>query len=302
MNIQLFEVGLRDGLQNEPKPLPAPWRAQMALRLIQAGVRRLELGSFVSPRWVPAMASTHEVVQTVNQSLNQSPSGLELYVLVPNRQGLEQAIQLGLQHVSCVHSVTEGFSLKNLNRDLNQLRSEIESLVNQAYKQGIKVRCYLSVVWGCPYEGAVSTDKVVAELCFLAQLPIHEIVLSDTIGAARLGDVWRVLDAVLNFVPAHRLALHFHDSRGQGLVNVYGGYLRGIRTFDGSFGGLGGCPYAPRSSGNLASEEIITLFHSLGIQTGIDLSTLLQAIEDFSQQSQIRPRSRLALAGAWCSW
>ena len=276
--VHIVEVGLRDGLQNETVLLSTSTRLALARRLVEAGTRNIELGSFVSPRWVPQMAESEKLFKSVfkQQSLGKISPEAHFTALVPNERGMEKAISLGVKEVAIFASCTEAFSQKNINCSIEESYRRFEPVVKMAQKNKIKVRGYLSTAFGCPYEGEVKVTAVVKGVQRLLDLGVYEVSLGDTIGVAHPRQVEKWVEKISKVVPLKKIAMHFHDTRGLALANISKSVDLGIRTLDSSIGGLGGCPYAQGATGNVATEDVVYLLHQLGFKTGIDLPTLVK--------------------------
>ena len=270
--VTIVDVGPRDGLQHEPAVVSTADKIGLVDRLSAAGVPVIEVGAFVSPRWVPTMADTDEVLAGIRRR-----PGTRYTALVPNLRGLERAAAAGVREVAVFGAASETFSVHNINQSVAESFARFRSVVQQATASGIRVRGYLSTAFGCPYEGEVPPSRVAELTDALLGLGVFEVAVSDTIGVAHPGQVWRVLDAITARVPVSRIALHFHDTRGTALANVLAGLEAGVTTFDASCGGLGGCPYAPGATGNLATEDLVYMLEGLGVQTGIAMDGLLRA-------------------------
>jgi hydroxymethylglutaryl-CoA lyase len=277
--VTVYEVGPRDGLQNEAANLATADKLALLGALAAAGMRRIEATSFVSPRWIPQLADAAEVTRALPRL-----SGVSWVVLVPNAKGLERLLEAlraggGRSDVEAAVflSASETHNRKNLNRPVAETLRELEGLVPAARAAGLGVRGYVSTVFGCPYEGRVDPERPAEIAGRLVDLGCGQVSLGDTVGVATPADVRRALERILRRVPAARLALHMHDTRGTALANVVAGLEAGIATFDASVGGLGGCPYAPGASGNLATEDLVYLLHGMGYETGIDFSKLIAA-------------------------
>ncbi|WP_347357390.1 hydroxymethylglutaryl-CoA lyase [Bdellovibrio sp.] len=277
-SVVIVEMGLRDGLQNEKTVLDAETRAEFARRLIAAGTKRVEIGAFVSPTWVPQMAGTTEVVQKAFALVKSKaiPKKTEFSVLVPNERGMLDAIASGVKEVAIFAACSESFSLKNINCSIDESFKRFEPVMALAKKHKIKVRGYLSTCFGCPFEGKVSEAKVVKLAQRMHKLGVYELSIGDTIGVADVGQVESLFRKLKKVVPAKKLAGHFHDTRGQALANILAAYKLGITVFDTSLGGLGGCPYAPGATGNVATEDVVYMFHGLGVKTGLNLDKLIE--------------------------
>jgi hydroxymethylglutaryl-CoA lyase len=279
-SVTVYEVGPRDGLQNEVANVPTADKLALVGALAAAGIRRIEATSFVSPRWIPQLADAGEVTR----ALPRLP-GVSWVVLVPNAKGLERLLAaLGADGdrradvaAAVFLSASETHNRKNINRTIAETLAELDGLVPAARAAGLEVRGYVSTVFGCPYEGRIDPARPAEIAGRLVALGCGQVSLGDTIGVATPADVRRGLERILRTVPASRLALHMHDTRGTALANVVAGLDAGIATFDASIGGLGGCPYAPGASGNLATEDLVYLLHGMGYETGIDFAKLIAA-------------------------
>lgn len=270
-HVTIVEVGPRDGLQNEQQPLSTSFKVDLITRLEHCGFSEVEVTSMVSPRWVPQLSDAAEVLQ----SLTSHQTSSRRTVLVPNLKGLERAINAQVQRVAIFIAASETFSQKNTNRSIAQSIEDTQQVLSRASKAGLSVRGYLSTAFVCPFEGKIS-PKIVSRLTRrLLELGCDQVSLGDTIGAATPQDIGALLDE-LQGVPLDRLALHLHDTYGTALVNAYFGLERGIRTFDASVGGCGGCPYAPGATGNLATEDLVHLLNQEGWDHGIDLTHLIK--------------------------
>ncbi len=272
--VRIYEVGPRDGLQNEKALVPTEVKAEFVRRLLAAGLPVVEATSFVHPRWVPQLADAADLMELL---ASEAPHGLgdasrDLPVLVPNERGLDRALELGCRHIAIFGSATETFARKNLNRGLDEQFAMFEPTVRRARDHGLDVRAYVSMCFGDPWEGSVPVEQVVAVGKRLFDLGASELSLGDTIGVGTAG---HVTSLVRGFVAAglgvDQLAMHFHDTYGQALANTYAALQAGITTYDASAGGLGGCPYAKSATGNLATEDLVWMLRGLGIETGVDL-------------------------------
>jgi hydroxymethylglutaryl-CoA lyase len=261
--VTVVEVGPRDGLQNERAQIATPDKIAFVDRLSEAGHASIEVSAFVSPKWVPQMGDATAVFAGISRR-----PGVRYTALVPNRQGLERAMAAGVTEVAIFAAASETFSRKNINQSIDESLTTYAAVCVDAAAAGLRVRGYLSTCFGCPFEGAVDPAKVADVAARLLDLGVYEVAISDTIGVATPGDVLRVLEAVSGRLPLHQTALHFHDTRGTALANVLAGLDFGVTTFDSSAGGLGGCPYAPGASGNLATEDLLYMLNGLGIDTG----------------------------------
>ncbi|AXQ15242.1 hydroxymethylglutaryl-CoA lyase [Shewanella algae] len=288
--VSLFEVGPRDGLQNETS---VSTQAKIALieTLADAGVKRIEAASFVSPKWVPQMADSGEVLRGISRR-----AGVCYSALTPNLKGLELALDAGADEVAVFAAASEGFSQKNINCSIEESIARFEPLLSRAKEQGIRVRGYVSCVLGCPYDGEIAPAEVARVADILHQLGCYEISLGDTIGVGTPLKARKMVETVAERVPVERLALHFHDTYGQALANILACLETGVSVIDTSVAGLGGCPYAKGASGNLASEDLVYMLHGMGIDTGIDLNKLAQAGRQISQQLGRKTSSKVARA------
>ena len=271
--VQVYEVSPRDGLQNESTIVPTEVKIDLIQRLIAAGVRDIEVTSFVRPSWIPQLSDAAEVVDNLPHT-----EGVRFWGLIPNRRGLERAIDCGLTHVATFLSASETHNQKNLNRTQRESLAAQSEVIESAKADGMTVRAYISTVFGCPYEGHVDAQRTARIAAHLRKAGADVIVLGDTVGTGNPHLVGEVLDAVTSaVVPLDALAMHMHDTRGTAVANVVAGLAAGIRTFDGSIGGVGGCPYAPGAAGNAATEDLIHVLHAMGYETGVNLHTAAEA-------------------------
>jgi isopropylmalate/homocitrate/citramalate synthase len=270
--VTIVEVGPRDGLQNEPASVPTADKIEFVDRLSAAGPPIIEVSAFVRPKWVPQMADAAEVFAGITRR-----EGTRYAAVVPNLQGLERAHAAGVREVAIIAAASDAFSLRNINQDIDASLDTYRAVCARASELQIRVRGYVSTAFGCPFEGEVAPARVAAVAEALLNMGAFEVAISDTIGIAHPGRVRGVVAVVAERVPLHAIALHFHDTRGTALANVLTALELGIVTFDASTGGLGGCPYAPGATGNLATEDLIYVLNGLGIETGIDLNAILQA-------------------------
>jgi hydroxymethylglutaryl-CoA lyase len=270
--ITIVEVGARDGLQNESARISTADKVAFVNLLSAAGEAVVEVGAFVSPKWVPQMADTAEVFAAIEKR-----PGTRYTALVPNLAGLERAHQAGVTEVAIFAASSESFSKKNINQSIDDSLATYAEVCERALGLGMRVRGYLSTAFGCPFEGDVAPAAVARVAAALIEMGAFEVAVSDTIGIAHPGQVPHVVQAVAERVPLDRIALHFHDTRGTALANVLAALPLGITTFDASAGGLGGCPYAPGATGNVATEDLVYMLHGLGHDTGIDLARLMAA-------------------------
>lgn len=270
--VTIKEVGPRDGLQNEKVFVSTEDKIAWINQLSRTGITSLEITSFVNPKWIPALADAAEVAKGIERM-----SGITYSALVPNRQGLERALETDVDEAAVFMSASETHNQRNINKSINATFPILHEVVQAADSAGRSVRGYVSTVFGCPYEGPISIDEVIRVSETLFEMGIGELSLGDTIGIANPKQVEDVLDMLLKRFDAEKLALHFHDTRGTALANILVSMNMGITTFDSSVGGLGGCPYAPGASGNVASEDLLFMLDSMGIQTGINQEKLLSA-------------------------
>jgi len=289
--VTLVEVGPRDGLQNEATLLSVAAKVQLIQDLTAAGLRVIEAGSFVSAQWVPQMANTPEVMQALSlDSDHRYP------VLVPNLRGLQDALSVGSQDIAVFAAASETFSQKNINCSIDESLARYKSVIDQALAAKLRVRGYVSCVLGCPYEGEIALDAVTRVASALYKMGCYEISLGDTIGIGTPEKAKAMLTAVASKVPLEHLAIHFHDTYGQALANIYACLTLGVTTIDSAIGGLGGCPYAPGAAGNVATEDVVYMLEGLNIEHGTDLQSLVRISHTISQQLNHRPRSKVAQA------
>jgi hydroxymethylglutaryl-CoA lyase len=270
--VKIVEVGPRDGLQNESKPVSAIDKISLIEKLSDAGIRYIESGSFVSPKWVPQMATSSEVFEKLSRKNNVTYAAL-----TPNMRGFEGAIAVNANEVAIFGAASESFSQKNINCSIEESLERFEPIMAAAKKANIKVRGYVSCVLGCPYEGDIAPEQVAQVATNLYQMGCYEISLGDTIGVGTPANVTKMIQAVSTCVPIDKLAIHFHDTYGQALTNIYAALQMGIKVVDSAIAGLGGCPYAKGASGNVATEDVVYMLNGLGIKTGIDFKKLLEA-------------------------
>jgi len=270
--VRVVEVGPRDGLQNEAAALGVEDKVAFTQALIDAGLPVVEPGAFVSPRWVPQMAGSDEVLRRLRR-----PDGVRLPVLVPNRKGYEAARAAGARDIAIFTAASETFNRKNINASIDESFARFQEFVPDALREGMWVRGYISTCFGCPYEGAVDPVRVVDVARRLGDIGSHEVSIGDTIGVGVPTQVTDVMGRLKEAMPQTALAVHFHDTRGTALANVLAALQEGIEVVDSSAGGLGGCPYAPGASGNLATEDLLYMLHGMGIATGVDLGRVAAA-------------------------
>jgi hydroxymethylglutaryl-CoA lyase len=272
--VTIYEVGPRDGLQNEATLVPTEVKAEFVRRLLDAGLPVVEATSFVHPKWVPQLADAADLMARLADELGDQAR--ELPVLVPNERGLDRALELGCRHIAIFGSATETFAQRNLNRSLDEQFAMFEPTVRRAREHGIDVRAYVSMCFGDPWEGQVPVDQVVGVGKRLFDLGASQLSLGDTIGVGTPGQVTTLIDAFTEAgMDRDQLAMHFHDTYGQALANAYAALQAGITTYDASAGGLGGCPYAKSATGNLATEDLVWMLNGLGIEHGVDLDALV---------------------------
>jgi hydroxymethylglutaryl-CoA lyase len=270
--VTLVEVGPRDGLQNEQPTIATADKIAFVDQLTNAGHRVIEVSAFVSPKWVPQLADASDVFAGIKRK-----PGVRYTALVPNQRGLDRAIAAGVSEVAFFAAASETFSLRNINQSIEVSLATYKFGCEAAKAAGLRVRGYLSTCFVCPFEGPIAPSQVADVAAKLFDIGVYEVAISDTIGAAHPGDVPRVLDAVTRRIPIEQIALHFHDTRGTALANVLAGLDYGVTTFDSSAGGLGGCPYAPGASGNLATEDLLYMLNGLGIDTGVSIDAVASA-------------------------
>jgi isopropylmalate/homocitrate/citramalate synthase len=270
--VSIVEVGPRDGLQNEKAAISTADKVAFVNLLSRTGLPVVEVAAFVSPKWVPLMADAADVLARIDRA-----PATRYTALVPNLAGLERARAARVTEVAIFAAASETFSRRNINQSIEESLNTYRAVADQARALGMRVRAYLSTAFGCPFEGAVDPARVASLAGALIEMGAFEVAVSDTIGIAHPGQVPGVLDAVLTRVPVAQIALHFHDTRGTALANVLVALQHGVATFDASCGGLGGCPYAPGATGNLATEDLVYMLDGLGIETGVRLGALLEA-------------------------
>ena len=290
-HVQLVDVGPRDGLQNEAQPVAAAHKIELVHRLQSAGLKQIEVTSFVSPKWVPQMGDNAEVMAGI-----QRQPGVRYSVLTPNMKGFEGAIAAKADEVVIFAAASEAFSQRNINCSIAESIERFRPVAQAARDQGLRVRAAVSCALGCPYEGEIGIDKVVDVAKRLLDIGSDHIGIADTIGVGTAGRVSAVMEAALKHVPLAELSGHFHDTYGQALTNIHACLQLGIHTFDASIAGLGGCPYAKGATGNVATEDVVYLLHGLGIHTGLDLDALVDAGAFISGVLGRPPASRVARA------
>ena len=290
-NVTIVDVGPRDGLQAEARIVPTATKIELIERLANAGVPVVEAGAFVSPKWVLQMADTADVLARITRH-----PGTRYPVLVPNRKGLDGAIAAGVEDIAIFGAASESFSQKNINCSISESLERFAPVAADAQAAGMRVRGYISCVLGCPYEGEVSLANVTRVARALDEMGCYEVSLGDTIGVGTPGKARAMVDALAEAIPVDRLALHFHDTYGQALANILACLEAGVATIDTAVAGLGGCPYAPGASGNVASEDVVYMLNGLGISTGIDLDALVETGGFISEALGRTPTSKAAQA------
>jgi hydroxymethylglutaryl-CoA lyase len=273
--VQIMEVGPRDGLQNEKQILSVEARVEFVRRLVAAGLKRIEVGAFVSPKWVPQMEGSEQVIQELDRIRGDLTKNVRFSALVPNVKGMLDALATPIPEIAIFGACTESFSKQNINCSVAESLERFKQVTVLARKHKRRVRGYLSVAFGCPYEGKVPEKRVIELVTAYLQMGVYEISIGDTIGVATPKQVWSLLRKLKKSVPVKKIALHLHDTRGTALANVLAGIEMGVRVFDSSFGGLGGCPYARGASGNLATEDLVYMLEGMGFKTGVDLNQLI---------------------------
>jgi len=270
--VKVVEVGPRDGLQNEKSIIPTETKVEFITALADAGLRTIEAGSLVHPKWVPQMADSADVFRLIPKD-----PGVDFPVLVPNLKGLDRALEVGVRTIAIFTAASETFNKRNINMTIDESFQTYAPVVQRALDEGLRVRGYVSCAVGCPYEGTIEPEKVLEVTARLLDLGCYEVSIGDTIGVGTPMQVQGLIGLMLQVVPPARLAMHFHDTRGVALANTLAALDMGITTFDASAGGLGGCPFAPGASGNLATEDLVYMLNGLGIETGVDLQRLVAA-------------------------
>jgi hydroxymethylglutaryl-CoA lyase len=289
--VKIVEVGPRDGLQNEALLISAQDKVTLIEMLVKSGLTYIESGSFVSPKWVPQMATSAEVFNLIPRY-----DKVTYAALTPNMKGFEAAMAVGVEEVAIFGAASESFSQKNINCSIDESLGKFEPIIHAAKSAGIKVRGYVSCVLGCPYEGDIDVNRVADVANKLYKMGCYEISLGDTIGVGTPAQVKKMLSAVAKQVPLDKLAVHFHDTYGQALANIYAALQQGIGVVDSAIAGLGGCPYAKGASGNVATEDLVYMLNGLGIETHIDFDKLLAAGWFISDKLNKQPSSKVSLA------
>ncbi len=300
-SVKIVEVGPRDGLQNEALSVPVKVKVELINKLVDAGLSVVEAGSFVSPKWVPQMASSGEVYLAIQQwaiqkRIIQKHSSVSYPMLVPNMKGLELALEVGVTEIAIFVAATEAFSQNNINCSIEKSIERYQQVVQKAQAENVKIRGYISCVLGCPYEGKVSNDVVANIALRLQDLGCYEISLGDTIGVGTPTNALEMIETVARKVEIEQLAAHFHDTYGQALANIYAVLQAGVSIFDSSIAGLGGCPYAKGASGNVATEDLLYMLNGMNIETNVDMEKLLIAGDYINQFLSRQSTSKVALA------
>jgi len=290
-SVKIVEVGPRDGLQNEAAPISARDKISLIEKLSNAGINYIESGSFVSPKWVPQMATSAEVFEKLSRKKNVTYAAL-----TPNMRGFEAAMAVSADEVAIFGAASESFSQKNINCSIEESLERFVPIMQAAKIAKVKVRGYVSCVLGCPYEGDIAPEKVAQVAMKLYQMGCYEVSLGDTIGVGTPASVTKMIQAVSAYVPRDRLAVHFHDTYGQALTNIYAALQLGITVVDSAIAGLGGCPYAKGASGNVATEDVVYMLNGLGIKTNIDFEQLLAAGWFISDKLGKAPVSKVSKA------
>ena len=289
--VHIYEVGPRDGLQNEKKIIPTNIKVKLINKLSECNFKNIEVGSFVSPKWVPQMADSNKVLERINRK-----QGIKYPVLTPNLKGFQDAIKNKVDTICVFVTASEKFSMKNTNCTVKEALKRVEEIVNEAKKYKLKVRGYISCVLGCPYEGKVNYKKTANIAKFLDQIGCYEISLGDTIGIGTPSESVLMIKEVNKQVNLNKIAVHFHDTYGQALANLYAVLQLGVSTIDSSVGGLGGCPYAKGSSGNVATEDVLYMLNGMKIKTGVKFDMLLKTSYFINKYLERKSSSRVSLA------
>ncbi|ORU94486.1 MAG: hydroxymethylglutaryl-CoA lyase [Cycloclasticus sp. symbiont of Bathymodiolus heckerae] len=287
-SIRIVDVSPRDGLQNVKQEVSTETKVALIHQLETAGVKDIEVASFVSPKWVPQMADASDVLNALDLK-----SSTNFTVLTPNAQGFERALACGVKEVAVFSAASESFTKKNTNCSIDESLKRIEDIIRPALDNNIRVRGYVSCVLGCPYDGDIPAEKVAYVTKTLIDMGCYEVSLGDTIGIGTPLKAKQMLEEVLKQTPAHQIGLHFHDTRGQALANLYACLEYGIASIDSSVAGLGGCPYAKGASGNVSTEDVVYMLHGMGIETGINLELLAKAGQYITHQIGVSNNSRI---------
>ncbi len=287
--VKIVEVGPRDGLQNEKALVPTEVKVELINRLSDTGLTAIEASAFVSPKWVPQMADASNVLAKINKHPH-----ISYPVLTPNMKGLERAIESGVKEIAVFGAASESFSQKNINCSIKESLDRFASVIDAAKKENIKVRGYVSCVLGCPYEGEIAPDKVAKVSKDLFDMGCFEISLGDTIGVGTPLSTRHMIETVAKAIPIETIAGHYHDTYGQALANIYASWDMGVSVFDTSVAGLGGCPYAKGASGNVATEDVVYMFNGMNIETGVDLTKLVETAWFIANVLDRKPNSKLS--------
>ncbi len=297
--VRIVEMGLRDGLQNEKVSVSVEDRLRLTTSLVAAGFRELEIGAFVSAKWVPQMAGTKELIQQilVAQGSKKLPQDLRLSALVPNEQGMRDAVAAGLPEVAVFTAASESFTKANINCTIEESFERFVPVLKMAKSRKIKVRGYLSCSFWCPFEGRIAPATVIPLALRLLEMGCYEVSIGDTIGAASPAEIEKLFTGLKAKAGLRKFAGHFHDTRGQALANLHAAFRLGVRTFDASVGGLGGCPYAPGAKGNVSTEDVLYSFQGMNVDTGLDLGALVPLRAHLETIVQHQVSSRVAQVG-----
>lgn len=278
--VSVYEVSPRDGLQNESATVPLRGKLRLVDALVAAGLQRIEVTSFVSPKWIPQLADADELAEALLASSGNHrtpPPGVRFSALCPNARGLERAKKAGIEEIAVFMSASETHNKKNINKTIEATIAAFEETIAPAREAGLRVRGYVSTVWGCPYEGDIDPARAIAIAKQLHDMGCYQVSLGDTIGSGTPRQTREIMTRALGELPLEALAMHMHDTRGTALANIVVGLELGLRHFDASVGGMGGCPYAPGAAGNVATEDLVYMLHGMGVATGIDLERLVEA-------------------------
>ncbi|MBX3227769.1 MAG: hydroxymethylglutaryl-CoA lyase [Labilithrix sp.] len=275
--MSVYEVSPRDGLQNEGVTVPLSGKLRLVDALVAAGLKRIEITSFVSPKWIPQLADADDLCEVVQSSRAPAHPDVAFTALCPNAKGLERAKAAGMKEVAVFMSASPTHNKKNINKTIDETFAAFEETIGPARDAGMRVRGYVSTVWGCPYEGAVDPKQSIAIALRLKEMGCYQISLGDTIGAGTPRQTREIIARAFDALPVDAVAMHMHDTRGTALANVVVGLELGVRHFDAAVGGLGGCPYAPGAAGNVATEDLVYMLEGMGVKTGVDLERLVEA-------------------------
>lgn len=275
--VSVYEVSPRDGLQNESATVPLSGKLRLIDALVASGLKKVEITSFVSPRWIPQLADADELAEVVQESRAPAHPDVAFTALCPNAKGLERAKAAGMKEIAVFMSASETHNKKNINKTRAETIKAFEETIGPAREAGMRVRGYVSTVWGCPYEGAIDPKEAIDVAVKLKEMGCYQISLGDTIGSGTPRLTKDIIKRALDALPLDAIAMHMHDTRGTALANIVVGLELGIRHFDSSVGGLGGCPYAPGAAGNVATEDLVYMLHGMGVKTGVDLEHLVEA-------------------------